>query len=175
MSFEARAKEEQSHHYFVDISRGLGGLKTKFNNIASSIRTQLSEALSAPELVNLQEIADEVNKLTKQFKKLEAKRKLATKWFSTKTKMMDPYMKEILADYMQIKQEVSTALPQVQRLLPNTPLGPPKLVVCTKCASAPMTPQELQSHVNQHHNPEFEGSLSSLHLNPPRQPENFIK
>ena len=75
--------------------------------------------------------------------------------------MMDPYMKEILADYMQIKQEVSTALPQVQRLLPNTPLGPPKLVVCTKCASAPMTPQELQSHVNQHHNPEFEGSLSS--------------
>ena len=28
MSFEARAKEEQSRHYFVDISRGLGGLKT---------------------------------------------------------------------------------------------------------------------------------------------------
>ena len=175
MSFEARAKEEQSHHYFVDISRGLGGLKTKFNNIASSIRTKLSEALSAPELVNLQEIADEVNKLTKQFKKLEAKRKLATKWFSTKTKMMDPYMKEIRADYMQIKQEVSTALPQVQKLLPTTPLGPPKLVVCSKCASAPMTPQELQSHIHQHHNPEFEGSPSSLHLNPPKQPKNVIK
>ena len=175
MSFEARAKEEQSNHYFGDISRGLGGLKTKFNNIASSIRTHLKKALSDPELVNLQKIADEVNKLTKQFKKLEAKRELATKWFSTKTKMMDPYMKEILADYKQIKQEVSTALPQVQRLLPNTPLGPPKLVVCTKCASAPMTPQELQSHVNQHHNPEFEGSNSSLHLNPPKQPENVIK
>ena len=55
--------------------------------------------------------------------------------------MMDPYIKEILADYKQIKQEVSTALPQVQGLLPNTLLGPPKLVVCTKCASAPMTPQ----------------------------------
>ena len=88
---------------------------------------------------------------------------------------MDPYMKEIRADYMQIKQEVSTALPQVERLLPNTPLGPTKLVVCTKCASAPMTPQELQSHVNQHHNPEFKGSHSSLHLNPPKQPENVIK
>ena len=86
MSFEARAKEEQSHYYFVDISRGLGGLKTKFNNIASSIRTQLSEALSAPELANLQKIADEVNKLTKQFKRLEAKRELATKWFSPKQK-----------------------------------------------------------------------------------------
>ena len=67
---------------------------------------------------------------------------MATKWFSTKTKMMDPYMKEICADYMQIKQEVSTTLPQVQRLLPNTQLGPSKLVVCTKYASAPMTPLE---------------------------------
>ena len=70
-------------------------MKTKFNNIASSIRTQLSEALLAPELVNLQKIADEVKKLTKQFKKLEAKRELATKWFSTKTKIMDPYMEEL--------------------------------------------------------------------------------
>ena len=78
------------YYYFVGISRGLGGLKTNFNNIASSIRTHLKKALSDPELVNLQKVADEVNKLTKQFKKFEAKRELATKWFSTKTTMMDP-------------------------------------------------------------------------------------
>ena len=71
-------KEEESHHFFIDISRGLGGLKTKFNNIALSIRTHLSEALSDPELVSLQEIIDEENILTEQFKKLEANREKIT-------------------------------------------------------------------------------------------------
>ena len=104
-----------------------------------------------PELVNLKVVADEVNQLTKQFKKLEKTRLKATKYFSTKTRLMDTYINDFCAEYVEVKQDVSTALPEVQRLLPSTPLGPPKLVTCTKFASVPMTPPELENHDRLNH------------------------
>ena len=45
---------------------------------------------------------------------------------------MDSYMSYICAEYVEVRKEVSTALPEVQRLLLITPLGPPKLEICTK-------------------------------------------
>ena len=146
-------------------------MRNKFNRIIRSIRSHLGEASAHPELVNLKVVADEVNQLTKQFKKLERTRLKATKYFSTKTRLMDTYISDRRAEYVEVKQEVSTALPEVQRLLPTTPLGPPKLVTCTKCASAPMTPRELENHDRLNHWSEVEESLTSLKLNQPKHPE----
>ena len=56
-----------------------------------------------PELVYLKVVADEVNQLTKQ--KLEKIRLKATKYFSTKTRIMDSYMSDICAEYVEVREE----------------------------------------------------------------------
>ena len=165
LSFDQRKALEpsSSYNHYRQVSFRMAHPKRRF---ATAIKTLESEINEEEDEIDPEQMKHELSLVKKAYHELKNYRLEATKYFSYWTLCQDTYLDEILAQYIQIRDQCKAKLSGV----PGTLGGESAKHQCQNCASPRFfTHEELIKHQHTYHNSSVQ-KIGNVPSNPKQQP-----
>ena len=159
LTFEQLVQKEPARPYknYLKTSKGLGGLRKKFNMIIQFLDSLVEKNQTSPEINRDNLVKQNLKKLQEQYSKIEQRREQATAALSEKTRAKDTYLDPIYKSYLNTKDKIGKNFPGIQieglfMASQQDNLDSPKNFLCDFCASKPMSKKDLLKHMAKTHN-----------------------
>ena len=153
-TFEQIVQKEPKRGYkkYLKTSRGLGGLRKKFNMIIQSLDSLILKNKKSPEINRDNLVRQNLIKLQQQYAKIEERREEALSNLSEKARAKDNYLEPIYQSYLDTKAQVKKNFPGIK--IDEVFVAPqlkeddgPDDHLCDFCASKPMSKNLLLKHM----------------------------
>ena len=145
LSFDQRKALEPSYDHYRQVSFRMAHPRRRFDTAIKTLESEINEE----DVVDPEQVKHELSLVKKAYHELKNFRLEATKDFSYWTLCQDTYLDEILAQYLEIRDQCKAKLSGVT----DTLGGEGAKLQCQHCASSRFfTQQELIKHQHTYHN-----------------------